>query len=494
MDTQEFMASYTMYVQEHGINIIIAIGVLIVGWVILSLMAYVLRRHILSKLKINAFIQRHVFRLDAEKVIARVLFFIGLIFLFKISAQLANLTEVDNFFDSVLGVAGSLIFVVSRALLPLIIALIAAQITKKGILFFGEKFKLDERIGSKLDAGEAVTFSFTKSLSEMGYGIVFLVFLPAILSGLGLQDMSYPVLVMVENSLSFMPKLFGAAIVLGVGWFVAKVIREVVTGLLMSIGADSALMKMQLDQVAGGGIRFSKIGGTLAYAVVLLLVFVEALKKLSLDTITDPIIVILNQFFAAVPNLLYALFLVFVTYFIANIIRQIVSQVLEGLGFNNVLSKLGLTSTSYSNKATPSQIVGLLAFYGLMFFAIIEALNQLGLFAISDIVRDVTVFAGQVLFGLVIFGVGLFVANIVSRTIKSSSAPNAPMLAFLARTGILILVGAMALKRMGLADEIVNIAFGLILGSLALAAGIAFGLGGKDEAAAILRQIRDRLK
>lgn len=491
MDTQEFMASYTMYVQEHGINIVIAIGVLILGWVILSLMAYILRRHILSKLRINSFFEKHVFRLDVEKIIARILFFIGLIFLFKVSAQLANLTEVDNFFDSVLGVAGSLIFLVSKALLPLLFALFAAHVTRRGILFFGDKFKLDERIGSKLDAGEAVTFSFTKSLSEMGYGIVFLVFLPAILSGLGLQDMSYPILVMIENALSFMPKLFGAAIVLGVGWFVAKVIREVVTGLLMSIGADSALMKMQIDQVTGG-VKFSRIGGTLAYAVVLILVFVEALKKLSLDAITDPIIVVLNQFFAAVPSLIYALFLIFVTYFIANIVRQIVAQVLEGLGFNNVLSKLGF-ETSYS-KATPSQIAGLLAFYGLMFFALIEALNQLNLTSIAEIVKDVTVFAGQVLFGLVIFGVGLFVANIVTRTIKSSSAPHASLLAFLARTGILILVGAMALKRMGLADEIVNIAFGLILGALALGAGIAFGLGGKDEAAQILRQIRERLK
>jgi hypothetical protein len=491
METQEFMASYTQYVQEHGINIIIAIGVLILGWVVLSLMAYILRRHILSAMKINYFFESIAFKLNVEKILARVLFFIGLIFLFKISAQLANLTEIDNFFDNVLAVAGHLIYLVARAMSPLIFALIAASVTRKGILFFGAKFKLDERIGSKLDAGEAVSFSFTKSLSEMGYGIVFLVFLPAILSGLGLQDMSQPILVMVENALSFMPKLFGAAIVLGVGWFVAKIIKEVVTGLLLSIGADSALMRMQMDQVTGG-IKFSKLGGTLAYAVVLILVFVEALKKLSLDSITEPIIAILNQFFSAVPSLLYAAFLITVTYFIASVVRQIFAQVLEGLGFNNILTKLGFEA-SYS-KATPSQIAGLLAFYGLMFFAIIEALNQLGLTSISEIVRDVTVFAGQVLFGLVIFGIGLFVANIVTQTIKSSSAPNSNLLAFLARTGILILVGAMALKRMGLADEIVNIAFGLILGSLALGAGIAFGLGGKDEAAEIVRQIRSKFK
>lgn len=491
METQEFMASYTQYIQEHGVNIIIAIGVLILGWVILSLMAYVLRKHILSSMRLNYFFESIAFRLNVEKIIARILFFIGLIFLFKISAQLANLTEIDNFFDSVLAVAGNLIYLVLRALSPLIFALIAASITRKGIMYFGMKFKLDERIGSKLDAGEAVSFSFIKSLSDMGYGIVFLVFLPAILSGLGLEDMSQPILVMVENSLSFMPKLFGAAIVLAVGWFVAKIIKEVVTGLLLSIGADSALMRLQMDQVTGG-VKFSKLGGTLAYAVVLILVFVEALKKLGLDSITQPIIEVLNEFFRALPDFMYAIFLLFITYIIANVVRQIVAQVLEGLGFNNILSKLGF-HTTYA-KTSPSQIVGILAFYALMFLAIIEALNQLGLTAVSDIVEDVTIFAGQVLFGLVIFGIGLFVANLVSRTIKSSTAPNAPLLAFLARTGILILVGAMALKRMGLADEIVNIAFGLILGALALAAGIAFGLGGKDHANDVIRELRAKFR
>ncbi len=491
METQEFMSNFHLYFQEHGINLVIALAVLILGWVFLSLMAFILRKHIFKKLKLNYYFEAIAFKIDIERLIARLLFFIGLIFLFKITSQIANLTEVDNFFDHLLGVVGKLIIIVLKAINPLFIGLIAAWLTKKGILYLGEKFRLDDRIGSKLDAGEAVTFSFTKSLSEMGYGVVFLIFLPAILSGLGLSDMSQPIQSMIERALAFMPNFFGAIIVLSLGWFVAKIIKEVITGLLSSMGVDSAFSKIQFDQVTGG-LKLSKLGGTLAYAMVLLLVFIEALKKLSLDAITEPIIVMLNQFFASIPSFLYAMFLIFISYFVANIVRQIVTQVLEGFGFNNVLSKLGFEA-SYT-KVAPAHVVGVVAFYAVMFFAIIEALNQLGLHDISLIVRDVTVFSGQVLFGLVIFGVGLFIANIVSKTIQSSSVPNSNILALLARTGILILVGAMSLKRMGLADEIVNIAFGLILGSLALGAGIAFGLGGKDEAAQIVKDIRAKFK
>lgn len=491
METQEFMSNFHLYFQEHGINLVIALAVLILGWVFLSLMAFILRKHIFKKLKLNYYFEAIAFEIDIEKLIARILFFIGLIFLFKITSQIANLTEVDNFFDHLLGVVGKLLIIVLKAINPLFIGLIAAWVTKKGILYLGEKFKLDNRIGSKLDAGEAITFSFTKSLSEMGYGVVFLIFLPAILSGLGLSDMSQPIQSMIERALAFMPNFFGAIIVLALGWFVAKIIKEVITGLLQSMGVDSAFSKIQLDQVTGG-LKISKLGGTLAYAMVLLLVFIEALKKLSLDAITEPIIVLLNQFFASIPSFLYAMFLIFISYFVANIIRQIVTQILEGFGFNNILSKLGFED-SYA-KVAPAHIVGVVAFYAVMFFATIEALNQLGLNDISMIVRDVTLFSGQVLFGLVIFGVGLFIANIVSKTIQSSSVPNSNILALLARTGILILVGAMSLKRMGLADEIVNIAFGLILGSLALGVGIAFGLGGKDEAAQIVKDIRAKFK
>lgn len=491
METQEFISNFHLYFQEHGVNLIVALGLLVLGWVFLSLMAFVLRRHVFKKLKFNYYFETIAFSIDIERLIARLLFFIGLIYLFKITSQIANLTEVDNFFDHLLGVIGQLLIIVLKAINPLFIGLIAAWFTKKGILYLGEKFKLDERIGSKLDAGEAITFSFTKSLSEMGYGVIFLIFLPAILSGLGLSDMNQPFQSMIERALAFMPNFFGAVIILSLGWFVAKIIKEVITGLLQSLGIDSAFSRIHLEQ-ATGGLKLSKLGGTLAYAMVLVLVFIEALKKLSLDTITQPIIEMLNQFFSAIPSLSYAVFLLFISYFVANIARQIVTQVLEGFGFNNILSKLGF-EVSYT-KISPAQVVGLIAFYAVMFLATIEALNQLGLEDISNIVRDVTVFSGQVIFGLVIFGIGLFIANLVTKTIQSSSVPNSNILALLARTGILILVGAMSLKRMGLADEIVNIAFGLILGSLALGIGIAFGLGGKDEAAQIVKDFRAKFK
>lgn len=493
----EWMENFRVYAQDHALGIVVALGILILGWVALSLVTHWFRVHVLRSLNINAMFERVIFRFDLERLLARIFFFVMLILLLKISAQFAHLTEVDNFLDGVLALVKSLGFIALMALIPLFAAVLCAWVTKKGILFFGEKFHLDNRIGSRLDAGEALSFSFTKSLAEMGYGVVFLLFLPAILAGLGLKDLSVPTQKMVENTLAFLPQLFAAVVILGVGWFIAKIIRDVLTGLLVSLGVDSLLQKMNVDQ-ATGGVQFSRLGGSLAYGLILVLVFIQALKKLSLDALTDPMVSILDSFFNAVPNVLFALALLLITYFVAKLVAQLVSQVLEGMGFNNILEKLGITTQQYiANKnqyLSPSQIVGHIAFYALMFFATIEALDKVGLVFVAEIVKEVTIFSGRVLLGLVIFGLGLFVANIVSQTIRNSAVSNANILAHLARVGILILVGAMSLTRMGLADEIVNIAFGLILGALALGTGLAFGLGGREQAAEIIKEIRAKFK
>ena len=92
------------------------------------------------------------------------------------------------------------------------------------------------------------------------------------------------------------------------------------------------------------------------------------------------------------------------------------------------------------------------------------------------------------------FGLGLLLAQLVASAISSSDSPNAKRLAFAARTAITALVGAMSLRQMGLANDIVNLAFGLTLGALALAAGLAFGLGGRESAGDTVKEWRAELK
>jgi hypothetical protein len=93
-----------------------------------------------------------------------------------------------------------------------------------------------------------------------------------------------------------------------------------------------------------------------------------------------------------------------------------------------------------------------------------------------------------------VFGIGLFLANLAAETVRASQAAQSGLLAVAARISIIILAGAIALRQMGLANEIIELAFGLLLGSVAVAVALAFGLGGRDIAAMQIESWRNSLK
>jgi hypothetical protein len=87
-----------------------------------------------------------------------------------------------------------------------------------------------------------------------------------------------------------------------------------------------------------------------------------------------------------------------------------------------------------------------------------------------------------------VFAVGLYFANLAFRLISNMGGAQANILAQSARIALIALVTAMGLQQMGVATDIVNLAFGLLLGAVAVAIAIAFGLGGRDIASEQIRE------
>jgi hypothetical protein len=129
-----------------------------------------------------------------------------------------------------------------------------------------------------------------------------------------------------------------------------------------------------------------------------------------------------------------------------------------------------------------------------MLFASVEAARLLGFGALADLLAQFIQLGGQIILGLIVFGIGLYLANLAANMIESSGATNARLLAWAARVAILVLSGAMALRQMGIANEIVNLAFALLLGAIAVAAALAFGLGGRETAGRELETWVNRVK
>src|SRR5699024_8958129 len=140
---------------------------------------------------------------------------------------------------------------------------------------------------------------------------------------------------------------------------------------------------------------------------------------------------------------------------------------------------------------TPSQVVGRIALFFVMAFAVVEAANRLGFSGVNGLFEQLIAFGAQVLFGLIILAVGQWLASLAVRAIRHTSGKHSGTLAAIARIAILGLVIAMGLHAMGFAEAIVNLAFGLTLGAVAVAVALAFGLGGREAASRITKRWAD---
>ena len=153
----------------------------------------------------------------------------------------------------------------------------------------------------------------------------------------------------------------------------------------------------------------------------------------------------------------------------------------EALGADKLPAALGHPGLLGENR-TVSELIGKLALFFAMLFAAAEAASRVGFTQVRDIVSMFIQFGGDVLLGSVILLVGFWLANVAYAAIVRSNSAHSGAGASIVRAAILGLVIAMGLRAMGIANDIVNLAFGLLFGAVALAIALSFGLGGREAA------------
>ena len=384
------------------------------------------------------------------------------------------------------------------AIVLLLVAWIIGSLFRAGVVRLGDATDLDDRLNSD---------GITKTIGDIVFWLVFLVFIPGILQALNLQGVLVPVQSLLNQFLGFLPNVFGAAVILVVGFFIAKVVRQILVGVLSAAGIDRLSERVGVSK-AMGNQRLSELLALLVYILILIPTITAALNALALNAVTQPITAMLDRVLLAVPNIFAAAIILFLSFVVGRLVAQLVTDLLTRLGFNQLVERMGfrrvlaqvkpasrtqdallndmLTSekqpTSVAHERTPAATVGSVILVAILAFASAEAANMLGFGNLAVLINQFIVLGGQILTGLAIFGVGLWLSNMAAKAIASSDASYANTLGMVARFAILALSGAMALRQMGLATEIINLAFGLILGAVAIAAALAFGLGGREVA------------
>ncbi len=478
-------------------NLLGAIAILIIGWIIASIISKVIKT-ILQKTNLDDRIAKKL-NADSDKKpiqlehsISRGVFWFLMLFVFIAFFQALQLTIVteplNNLVDKVLSYLPQILGAGALLLIAWGLATLLRKIITTGL----QSLKIDDKIMEKTNADDSKKIPISKSLGDIAYWLVFLIFLPGILSTLQLGGILEPIQGMLNKILDFLPNVFTAAIIIFIGWFVAKIIRQIVASLLSAVGLDRLSEKVGIEKALGNQ-SLSSLIGLILYIIILIPIIIAGLNALHLDSITNPASNMLNQILESIPSIFAAAVILGISYIIAKVLSSFVENILSGIGFNNLFVKLGLQNTPSDSGKTPSRIVGFIVLLTIMLFAFIEAFNTLGFDSLSELVSQITILGGHILFGLVILGLGLYFANIANDTIKESKLSNANIIALISRIAIIVLAGAMALRYMGLANEIINMAFGLLLGAIAVAAAIAFGIGGRDLASKKLVEWNDSL-
>jgi len=333
--------------------------------------------------------------------------------------------------------------------------------------------------------------------------IIWLVGIMAALQFLGIGQILAPVNELVTEIFAFLPNLIAAGLIFFVGLIVARIVRRLVETVLIAANVDGLLARVGIGSTEGtvrtspeavpagtapGATRASlaRAAGVLVYALIIIPVAIAALQALKIEAIAGPATAMLNEILTAIPRVLAAALWIGIAFVAARFLKMIIEAILPPTGFDDAVRSTGVLPAA----AFPSRIVANIAMIAIILAASIEAARQLGGDQIAIFLAQVTALGGKVIFGSLIIVVGIFLARIIANLVGSGTGEGG-FAQTIIRYAIIALFTAIGLTFMGLADQIVMMAFGLILGAAAIATALAFGLGGRDAAARILERWAD---
>ena len=462
-------------------SIIGAILIFIIGWLV-ALGIAALVRGVLSKVNLNQRMNSSTGKsYDLEGIISKIVFWF--IFIIAIAGALSQLnlnsisTPFANMVNQVLTFIPNLIAAIAVGVIGWVIATVARTAINAALA----KTSMDERLSAK-----AGVKPMSSTIADMVYWFILLVVLTMVLGQLELDGLFAPLTNMVDKIFSFIPNILIAGVVFVVGYIIAKVVRGIVTNLVSTFDVQKLASKAGLSEQNS----LPNIAGSLAFLVVIIPTIIAALNALKIDVIARPATNMLNKIMEALPNIFMAAAILIVTFYVVRMVANIIKGLIENTQINQLPAKVGLQETMGDKKI--SDLVSYAIIFFAMLFAAIAAADLLGFEPISAIITMFIAFGANIILGAVILFIGFWLANIIAGVVERSEQ-GSQFLANIVRVLIMGLVLAMGLKAMGIADSIVNLAFGLTLGAVAVAFALSFGLGGQEAAARFLRKMQDKM-
>lgn len=355
-------------------------------------------------------------------------------------------------------------------------------------------------------------------IGDVAFWAVLLFGVVAALGVLNLGGAVTPLNTLLNTIAAAVPNIIAAALIFFIGFIVATLAKRVVAAALKAANADHWMQRSGVGKTTGS-TGLSDALGTLVFVLILIPVTIAALEKLQISVITEPAVAVLSTVFEALPRVIAAGIVLAIGVFIGRWVCSVIERVLPATGFDRSISSLiglssmkptasaapptstgpyaGAVSPAYaaqmegaapSTPMTPSRVVGMIAMVAIVLFTAVEAARLIEFGSFALILQSILELAGRVLVGGIIITAGVLIADVLANLINRSTQGADKFASTLVRWATIALATAMGLSFMGIADEIVVLAFGLILGSAAVAAALAFGLGGREAAGKLLNQ------
>lgn len=397
--------------------------------------------------------------------------------------RLVLMSSVQGVLSSIFGSNTNVLMAVFEIVLGLIVAFVVRAI----ILKLGKKLKMGEKL-DKIGLGDTSNSS-VRLIANLVALIIFILFVPGILANLGLNSIIDPINAMMTSLLGFLPQLLGAVLILVVGYFVAKIIKQVITALLKKTKLDNLQEKLGVKSESESA-KFSVVIGNIIFALIYILAVTSASQVLSIKSISDPATNMLNAVFEIIPNIFVAVILLVIGVLIARLVYSILNGVLTSIGTDSVVQKI--IKSDNASKFSLVRIINEAVRAIIIILFVVQALNVLNLEFMSGIGNVIVAYLPSMVFAFVILIVGYLFASWLKSVIEESTGgKNAGIFA---KAVILILTGFIILNQLGFAMVIVNWVFVIIVGALALAFAIAFGIGGCDFAARMLSKTEKKFE
>ena len=358
---------------------------------------------------------------------------------------------------------------VGLAILILIVTWLLAKAAKWAFAKLVDNVPLFKR---QTSGGESIGLQLGKIVSLL----IWLFGLLAILQVFDLGGVMRPVTTLLDTIMGFIPNLIGAGLIFFIGLMVAKILRDLTVTALQTIDFDKWVNRGGAETLTGNP-AISKTIGTIVFVLVIIPVAIMALEALRLETISGPASEMLQLIFDAIPRIIGAAVLIGLGYLISRFVVQILQEILPGLGVDRAMASSDVLPAGTSL----STIVARIAQVAIVLFFAIAATRLLGFPELTAILDQILELGGRVVFGAVVIGVGFLIAGLLARLI--GGAGEASLAASIVRWVTIVLFTFMGLEFMGVGDDIVRLAFGALVIGGAVAAALAFGLGGRTWAA-----------